>query len=197
MHTRFRPRTTYRLLRLLGTATCHCYKRHVIATIWLATGTCLLLFLGGGSEMRSKTKTMATTPIGAMLTVFGTQSSNFGCSCEHHTICGAMVGQDTLLRFQKRTVAKGKANVLKSNFDFAYFTHFPFSFQTPLTQATILSWQLCGLKITCWARMYSLWSIRASTVQRLGFPTTTKFQQDCMAFTPAHQAPQLWWYRVW
>ena len=42
------------------------------------------------------------------MTVFGVETSDFGASCEHHSICGCVVVVDTLVRFEKTTVSVGK-----------------------------------------------------------------------------------------
>lgn len=49
---------------------------------------------------------LRTIAIGrSMLTVVGTDSSCFGCSCEHHTCCGKEVlDHDTVVRFTRKHV---------------------------------------------------------------------------------------------
>jgi hypothetical protein len=53
--------------------------------------------------------TMAQPVAGALITIFGIESSSLGCSCEHHNICGRNVDIDTLIRFKRTTVAAGKS----------------------------------------------------------------------------------------
>jgi len=52
---------------------------------------------------------MAQPVAGALIANFGIESSSFGCSCEHHNICGRNVDIDTLIRFKRTTVAAGKS----------------------------------------------------------------------------------------
>ena len=55
---------------------------------------------------------MPTDPIGAVVSVFGLQSPDFGASCEHHRVCGSNVDYDVLVRFKKKTIRRGKWHIL-------------------------------------------------------------------------------------
>ena len=52
--------------------------------------------------------TMDLPIAGAIVAIFGIESAAFGCSCEHHSICGKNVDHDTLIRFKRAVVEGGK-----------------------------------------------------------------------------------------
>ena len=72
-----------------------------------------------------KAATMATSVSCAVVAVFGIEDSEFGCSCEHHPICGANVDYDTVVRFKKMVISSGKAHEWTPQF-FEISTHFIF-----------------------------------------------------------------------
>ena len=47
---------------------------------------------------------------GAIIAIFGLYSSDFGASCEHHSVCGLYVEIDALVRIKLMLVDEGKAN---------------------------------------------------------------------------------------
>ena len=52
---------------------------------------------------------MAQDFVGASVTIFGIDSPDLGCTCEHHAVCGSVVHLDMLVRFKKTLVLSGKA----------------------------------------------------------------------------------------
>lgn len=52
---------------------------------------------------------------GAVVAIFGIEDSSFGCSCEHHSICGRFVTIDTLIRLKRTTVAVGTSMIRSLN----------------------------------------------------------------------------------
>ena len=59
----------------------------------------------------TKRGTMTTTPIGAVVSVFGTDSPDFGCSCEHHQ-CGSFIDYDTMIWFKLMTIERSKSIIV-------------------------------------------------------------------------------------
>lgn len=51
---------------------------------------------------------MAQDYIGACVSIFGINSPDHGCTCEHHAVCGSVVHLDMLVRFKKTVVLSGK-----------------------------------------------------------------------------------------
>ena len=49
-----------------------------------------------------------TSPVGVVVAAFGICSPDFGCTCEHHSICGTNVYLDMLVRFKAVLVDGGK-----------------------------------------------------------------------------------------
>ena len=52
---------------------------------------------------------MGDTAVGVSVAVFGILSPDFGCSCEHHEICGQNIYLDMLVRFKSVIVEGGKS----------------------------------------------------------------------------------------
>ena len=46
---------------------------------------------------------------GPPVAIFGIESANLGCSCEHHSICEKHVDKNTVLRFKRTAMAGGKS----------------------------------------------------------------------------------------
>ena len=55
------------------------------------------------------TGTMSQHPIGAVLEIFGTETSEFGSVCEDHEICGKILEEDMIVRLKKRIIQIGKS----------------------------------------------------------------------------------------
>src|SRR6056300_88963 len=51
---------------------------------------------------------MTTSSSCAIVAIFGTDSADFGCSCEHHPICGRFIDHDAVFRLKRMAVASGK-----------------------------------------------------------------------------------------
>lgn len=50
-----------------------------------------------------------SSPVSSVcITVFGIKSPHYGCSCEHHDICGHQVHLDMVVRFRMALVKDGK-----------------------------------------------------------------------------------------
>ena len=85
-----------------------------------------------------KKVTMATFVSCAVVAVFGIEDSQFGCSCEHHPICGVNVDYDTLLRFKTVVIPSGKPHEWKQFF-LIISTHPVFEFTGRHQNTTILA----------------------------------------------------------
>ena len=55
---------------------------------------------------------MSEVPVGVSVTVVGTCSPDFGCTCEHHSICGTNVHFDMVVRFKMAVVLDGKSSLV-------------------------------------------------------------------------------------
>jgi hypothetical protein len=51
---------------------------------------------------------MGDTAVGVSVSVVGILSPDFGCSCEHHAICGQNIYLDMVVRFKSVIVDGGK-----------------------------------------------------------------------------------------
>ena len=56
---------------------------------------------------------MGDTAVGVSVPVFGILSPDFGCSCEHHAICGTNTYLDMVVRFKTTIVEGGKCFLLR------------------------------------------------------------------------------------
>ena len=81
---------------------------------------------------------MATSVSCAVVAVFGIEDSKFGCSCEHHPICGANVDYDTVLRFKTVIIPSGKPHEVMPSF-FGISTHLVFELTDKNQNTTILA----------------------------------------------------------
>ena len=59
---------------------------------------------------------MGDTAVGVSITVSGILSPDFGCSCEHHTVCGENIYLDMLVRFKSVIVEGGKCFLVVTSF---------------------------------------------------------------------------------
>ncbi len=59
-------------------------------------------------EHNTKNKNMGDTAVGVSVAVYGILSPDFGCSCEHHTVCGENIYLDMLVRFKSVIVEGGE-----------------------------------------------------------------------------------------
>jgi len=64
---------------------------------------------------------MTTTSSSASVLIFGIESSDFGCSCEHHTTCGCNIDIDAIVRLKKTCVKSRKFLVFLK--DFLTYSH--------------------------------------------------------------------------
>jgi hypothetical protein len=51
---------------------------------------------------------MGDTAVGVSVAVFGILSPDFGCSCEHHSICGLNTYLDMVVHFKSAIVGGGE-----------------------------------------------------------------------------------------
>jgi hypothetical protein len=73
------------------------------------TRDCRSQTVAAHNKLHTKKSTMAQDYIGASVSIFGIESPDLGCTCEHHAVCGSVVHLDMLVRFKKTLVLSGNS----------------------------------------------------------------------------------------